>query len=105
MNQRSSPAKAGVLDGRAKRIKVNGSQNCVWRGKAKGRTRPAGSERLRRRQDLVRMARHFHFAPDLGDAAVAVNEKGRALDAEIFAAVHALFLPYPVGLDRGAIGG
>jgi hypothetical protein len=29
MNQRSSPAKAGVLDRRAKRIKVNGSQNRV----------------------------------------------------------------------------
>src|ERR1700733_185037 len=97
MNQRSSPAKAGVLDRRAKRIKVNASQNRVSWMQALRPLLP--SERLRRREDLVGMARHFHFAPDLGDAAFAIDEKGRALDAEILAAVHALFLPYPVGLD------
>jgi hypothetical protein len=45
------------------------------------------------------VARHFHFAPDLGDTAIVVDEKGRALDAEIFAAVRAFFLPRSIALD------
>jgi hypothetical protein len=45
------------------------------------------------------VARHFHFAPGLGDTAIVVDEKGRALDAEIFAAVRAFFLPRSIALD------
>src|SRR5271163_3477478 len=58
------------------------------------------SERLGRRQNLLGVAWDFHLAPDLGEAAIAVDQKGRALDAEILAAVHAFFLPHAVGLDR-----
>jgi len=59
----------------------------------------APSERLSRRQNLLRVAWDLYLTPDPRNAAVAVDEKGRAIDAEIFAAVHALFLPYAVSLD------
>src|SRR5579872_92854 len=102
MNQRSSPAK-GPLGHGAKRIKVNASQNDVSAGRTAGPIAACASERLRRREHLFRVTGHLHLAPDLGDAALTIDEKGRALDAEISAAVHALFLPHPVRSDRGAL--
>src|SRR5271166_7168069 len=82
-----------------------------WRPAARAAVSPASrrwlhhvptirSQRLRCGQDLVRVAGHLHLAPDFGDPALTVDEVGRALDAEIFPAVHALFLPHAVGFDR-----
>ena len=44
-------------------------------------------------QHLVDMARHLHLAPDVPDHALAVDQEGRALDAHVFPAIHALLDP------------
>lgn len=46
------------------------------------------------------MALDLHLRPDPGDSAFGVDEHGRALDAHIGAAIHAFFLPDPIGLQR-----
>ena len=50
------------------------------------------------------MAGHLHLAPDARDCAICADEKGRALNAHIFAAVHRLFDPSPKGLTHAAFG-
>src|SRR5579863_10395498 len=46
------------------------------------------------------MAADPDFAPDPRDRPLGVDQRRRALDAHIFAAVHAFLLPYAVGLEH-----
>src|SRR5687767_12658640 len=70
------------------------------------RLAPGRSSRLRQLlhflQNLVDMARHLHLAPDAADHALAVDQEGGALDAHIFAAIHALLDPHAVILRHAA---
>jgi hypothetical protein len=50
------------------------------------------------------VAVHLHFAPYIADDALAVNEEGRALDAHVLPAVHALLDPNPISLADLAVG-
>src|SRR5262249_17530812 len=57
-----------------------------------------GLNPLRRGEDLVHMARHLDLAPDVADDAFFVDQEGGALDAHVFAAIHALLHPGAIGL-------
>src|SRR5215207_11455826 len=63
----------------------------------------AASKRLRRRQNLLRMAPHPRLAPDPRDAAVAVDQEGGALHAHVPNPKHALFDPHAVGFERALL--
>ncbi|KFJ29714.1 hypothetical protein DK68_3153 [Brucella suis] len=45
----------------------------------------------------------FDLVPDLSDASIGANQKGRALHAHIFASIHAFFHPHAIGFKRHAI--
>ena len=51
-------------------------------------------------EHLPVVAGHLHGLPDLGDLAVAVDQEGRALDAEEFLAVHVFLPPRAVALGH-----
>src|SRR5688572_28017928 len=65
------------------------------------------SERLRRFEHLLGVARNPYVAPDTGDLAVPADQESRADDAHIFPPERRLLAPRPVSLDRLArfIGG
>src|SRR5690606_38660057 len=46
---------------------------------------------------------YLHLRPDLRDLSLSDDEKRRTLDAHIFSAIHALFLPHPIGVENGKI--
>src|SRR3546814_6689247 len=56
------------------------------------------SNLLRHLQHGIDMAGHLHLAPDTSHRAGAVDQEGRALDAHIFPAIHALLDPGAVSL-------
>src|SRR4249920_316283 len=58
---------------------------------------------LGRLQQLLGVARDFHFAPDPADHALLVDEEGGTLDGHIFPAIHALFHPGAVGPAHFAV--
>src|SRR4029079_1120119 len=60
-------------------------------------------QRFRRLQHRLDMARHFHLPPDPAKDAVPVDQEGGALDTHIFAAIHALLRPNPIGLAYLAV--
>jgi hypothetical protein len=68
--------------------------------KLRGRPKRIGKlfQRFRGLQHLFGVARHLYLPPDLADHALAVDQKGAALDAHIFPAIHALLDPGAVGL-------
>ena len=45
------------------------------------------------------MSWHFNISPDVFDFAIRINQESGALDAHIFAAIHAFFLPNIIGLE------
>src|SRR5581483_3931686 len=51
-----------------------------------------GSERLRRFKHFLRVARDFHLAPLVSQYALAVQQKGAALNSQKLPAVQALLL-------------
>src|SRR3546814_15037201 len=57
-----------------------------------------------RRQHGFGVTGHLHLAPDSGTPAIAIDQKGRTLDSHVFAAIHALFHPDAVGVDRFSFG-
>src|SRR5581483_11290616 len=69
--------------------------------------RTAWSELLRRVEDLGDMAADLDLAPHPAHHPVLVDEEGAAVDAHVFAAVHAFLDPYAVFLAdlAGGVGG
>src|SRR3990172_7698621 len=65
--------------------------------------RPALFQPLCRLQNLVDMARHLHLAPEPTNNTLAVDQEGRALDAHVRLAVHALLRPDAIGFADLAV--
>src|SRR5215207_3842053 len=63
-----------------------------------------GSETLHRFQDFRDVAWHLYLAPGTAHGAVLVDQEGAAVDAHVFAAVHAFLDPDAVILGHLALG-